>query len=253
MSTDGIVSDDLNDIELSDQEIADLIRKAKIAKRAKLHELAYAEQLRKAAIPPVFDAKQLKAFVFKRYPKIKLDQHNENIFKTLCLYFSNDPAFETIGEGFSLEKGILLFGPVGCGKTHLMDVFSINTRMPYVVVECMGVASDYEVNGEAYLNRYINPKPAYAHQNLGHDKLGWCFDDLGFEDRKKRFGNDMNTMEWVLSRAYRNGMKGKVHITTNLNRKMIEETYGPRLASRMHEMFNFIVFDINSPDRRKQA
>ena len=242
---------DCDDVELTEDELSDLIRKAKIAKAGRLASIAYAEKLRKELVRPEFSAEELQEYIFQRFPGFEIDEWNKKAFDALCLYFANDPEFENYGNDFSLSKGIMMYGPIGCGKTFLMDVFSINTKLPYNVIECLEIASDYSERGEEYLSRYFNLSPAYPQQNLGHDQIGWCFDDLGQEDTKKRFGNSMNTLEYILSRAYRNEMSGKIHITTNLTGDDIGKIYGPRLRSRMREMFNVIHFSENAPDRRK--
>jgi hypothetical protein len=40
------------------------------------------------------------------------------------------------------------------------------------------------------------------------------------------------------------------HLTTNLSATEIETMYGPRVRSRMREMFNLIAFDPKMKDKR---
>jgi hydrogenase maturation factor HypF (carbamoyltransferase family) len=82
--------------------------------------------------------------------------------------------------------------------------------------------------------------------------IGICFDDLGTEEMKKNYGNQVNVMAEVILNRYDNKHKYGwhcTHVTTNLTMAEIESEYGTRVRSRFTEMFNQIV--LHGSDRRK--
>lgn len=240
-------------IHLTDEEIASwtewALRKARYKKAGILNEIAYAKKLREKSGYIQMNFDMLKAFVIERNPDFVIDESNELIFDLLCMYFSNDPQFEE--EGYSFTKGILLRGPVGCGKTELMKVFALNSFRPYRVISCRSVADNYTIDGTKSLYQYSEPAMAYPQLNFGHDTIGQCFDDLGTEDDKKNFGNQVNVMQDVLYKIYDNRNYHNFHMTTNIGGEEIERFYGQRIRSRLREMFNVFTFDIKALDRRK--
>lgn len=241
-----------DDVELTEKELQDLIKKAKVEKAARLRTISYTEKLSKPLVYPKVSALELgiiiKKFAESSVEKFKIDETNKPIFKLLCQYFTQDPEFEQ--EGYSLKKGIMLFGNIGCGKTTLMRLFQKNVTNDYVVKSCREVADAYAKNGSDALYLYSNTLDVYAHEHYGQPKIGRCFDDLGTEKDKKHFGNELNVMEDILLNAYDNKMTGKIHLTTNLTGDEIGEVYGPRVKSRLREMCNIIAFPENAEDRR---
>jgi energy-coupling factor transporter ATP-binding protein EcfA2 len=151
-----------------------------------------------------------------------------------------------------LSKGLLLSGPVGCGKTSLMKLINLvyPPKERYLIKSCREVSYDFISNGYSALNNYSHL--SYVYREGQKVPRTWCFDDLGTENTLKYFGNDCNVMVEVLLSRYdlfiENGMK--THLTTNLTAKEIEDIYGNRVRSRLREMFNLISFDMSSRDKR---
>lgn len=209
---------------------------------------------------PSFTAEELANYAKDKGRKLEghfiVDKDNEEIFRLLCYYFTSDARFEQ--KGYSLKKGILLYGGIGCGKTTLMKVFGQNQVGSYAVVSARKVAQDYMQGGY-----YGNEKHQGCQQYFGltkaiadpfmHRELGVCFDDLGTEDNKKHYGNENNVMAEVLLNRYdrKHEIGNRTHITTNLSGIEIIEKYGDRAASRMKEVLNFIEFPSSAKDRRK--
>ena len=142
-----------------------------------------------------------------------------------------------------LEKGILLIGKIGCGKTSLMDIFRIlhYQQFRYQMLSTREIAKEFVMNGYPVLNKY------------GKKQKILCFDDLGIETSIKHFGNECNTMGEILLSRY-DIMKYDgilTHATTNLNADDLEKLYGNRVRSRLREMFNVITFPNDTPDKRK--
>ena len=142
-----------------------------------------------------------------------------------------------------LEKGILLIGKIGCGKTSLMDIFRIlhYQQFRYQMISTREIAKEFVMNGYPVLNKY------------GKKQKILCFDDLGIETSIKHFGNECNTMGEILLSRY-DIMKYDgilTHATTNLNADDLEKLYGNRVRSRLREMFNVITFPSDVPDKRK--
>jgi DNA replication protein DnaC len=153
-----------------------------------------------------------------------------------------------IKELIDLSKGILLSGPIGCGKTsimHLIKPFS-NHKSDYKIKTCREISFEFAKQGYGALL-------PYTHKLNNQNKLtGYCFDDLGAEQQIKHFGNDCNVMAEILICRYEDFIEHNslTHITTNLSATEIENLYGNRLRSRMRSMFNVISFSANSKDKR---
>ena len=176
-----------------------------------------------------------------------LPEDYEIIFK-LLVYFLQDTATAEKYQ-ISFRKGILLTGPVGCGKTSLMHL--VKLFLPgenrHIVKSCRDVCFEFSQEGYTIIRKYSN-------QSLNKDDSPktYCFDDLGTENTLKYYGNECNVMAEILLSRYDMFVyhQMRTHITTNLNGDEIEEMYGPRIRSRMREQFNLIAFDENANDKR---
>lgn len=230
---------------------------AKKAKHFQLENARWAEKIKQEKPGLKLDAENMLKYIQgkKRYNNInwELDRFNDPIVAQLCMYFTGDERCK-----LDPDKGLLIFGNVGCGKTTLMRLFNENQKSSFRIVPCKVIAdkvlkakNDADDVIREYSRLYSNSAHGLEFKN--GDSLGICFDDLGTEDEVKNFGNTRNVMADLILRCYDNyQMKGRIHITTNLTRDKIKELYGDRVASRMQEMFNAIEFPVDSPDYRRQ-
>ncbi|MCE7865197.1 MAG: ATPase [Bacteroidetes bacterium CHB5] len=176
--------------------------------------------------------------------KISVEDH-EIIFK-LIVYFVGDQ-LSARKLGLELQKGILLTGPIGCGKTSLMNLmrFVPPPERNHIMKPCRDVSFEFIQEGYEMIWRYSRMS-----FNNGHPKI-YCFDDLGTEQSLKYFGNECNVMGEILLSRYEYFISQNMitHLTTNLSATEIETLYGNRIRSRMREMFNLISF-ADSKDKR---
>jgi DNA replication protein DnaC len=149
-------------------------------------------------------------------------------------------------QQINLSKGILLSGPIGCGKTSLMHLVKPFSASDYKIKTCREISFEFAKNGYEAINNFTQK------QNFQSKLTGYCFDDLGTEQQIKHFGNDCNVMAEILISRYEHFVENKsvTHITTNLSATEIEKVYGNRLRSRMRSMFNLITFSPSSSDKR---
>ncbi len=241
-------------IELTEAEKSEALRLARKVKDQRIRSEAYIEKVKRDPVYPVLSYQDLSGYL-KRYYKesgkeLVIDQDNEIVIEQLLLYFSGSERFET-EYGMSLKKGIMLIGPVGCGKTTLMKALSYNSFNPFVVRRCEDLTGEYQKYGHDVIVANIQPVIDYPQRNFGHDLIGSCFDDLGTEDISKNFGNSANVMASIIHGRYDDSkLKGKTHFTANLTTEDIEAFYGSRVRSRLREMCNVIPFSPKSKDRR---
>lgn len=178
---------------------------------------------------------------FKIYPE------DETILYKLCIYFIRD--FEACKKlNIDPNKGILLSGPVGCGKTSLMKLLPhiVPHQIKHIVIPARNITFSFNKSGFKIIEDYGN-------------NGFYCFDDLGVETTGRHFGKDCNVMGEILLSRYelynktmslRAQSRNLSHATTNLNAQELEERYGNRVRSRMRQMFNLISFDSSSKDKR---
>jgi energy-coupling factor transporter ATP-binding protein EcfA2 len=179
--------------------------------------------------------------------KFRIHQEDYEIIFKLIVYFLGD-RLNAEKFGLDLHKGILLTGPVGCGKTSIMNLMRMvpPPERNHTMKTCRDVSFEFIQEGYEVIWRYSRMS-----FNNNHPKI-YCFDDLGTEQSLKYFGNECNIMgEIVLSRYdYFISQRMVTHVTTNLSSSEIETQYGNRLRSRLREMFNLISFHNSAQDKR---
>ena len=148
----------------------------------------------------------------------------------------------------NLSKGILLTGPIGSGKTALMNLMKYLTPIEYkfYIKPCRDVSFEFIQEGYQTIHKYSIGQLYHSEAKL------ICFDDLGVENNLKYFGNECNVMAEILLSRYDLFVAKKLltHITTNLSASEIENIYGNRVRSRLRAMFNLIAFDKSTLDKR---
>lgn len=172
--------------------------------------------------------------------KFRIFEEDHEILYKLCNYFIKDES-NCKKLGLDLGKGILLSGPVGCGKTCLMRLLRhlAPHERPYEVIPSRNITFAFNNIGFKIV------------EDFGDSKF-YCFDDLGVEPTGKFFGKDCNVMGEVLLSRFELLIKYNIrtHATTNLNTQELEERYGSRVRSRMRQLFNLIAFKEDSLDKR---
>ncbi len=101
--------------------------------------------------------------------KFKIFDEDWEILFKLCNYYIRDEA-NCKKLGIDIHKGILLSGPVGCGKTSLMKLLRhmVPHQKPYEVIPTRNIAFAFNNIGYKIIEDY-------------GDKKFYCFDDLGVE------------------------------------------------------------------------
>lgn len=170
----------------------------------------------------------------------KIYEEDEVVLYKLCIYFIRD--FDACAKlNIDPNKGILLSGPVGCGKTSLMKLLRhiVPHQKSYELIPARNITFAFNNIGYKTIQEYGN-------SNF------YCFDDLGVETTGRHFGKDCNVMGEILLSRYDLFLQRKIrtHATTNLNALELEERYGNRVRSRMRQLFNLIAFDKESMDKR---
>jgi len=180
--------------------------------------------------------------------KFKLQKDDLQLILKLAGYFLRDEEF-CAKENINLDKGIMLTGPIGSGKTSLLNIcrFLGQGKNNFIIKSTRDITFEFIQDGYFVIHKY-------SRGNLySSNYRNYCFDDLGSEQNMKLYGNECNVMaEILLSRYDLFISKGlQTHVTTNLSATELELAYGNRLRSRLREMLNLISFDTKVPDKRK--
>lgn len=185
-------------------------------------------------------------------PHFEIDPSDVELIYKLLVYAIGDQENASRLQ-LNLRKGIMLTGPVGCGKTSLMKLigFFFPRENQFLIKPTREVSLEFERDGFGVINLYS--KGSYFKWGNTPIPKAWCFDDLGLEHTPKYFGNECNVMAEILLARYDLFVAKRMmtHITTNLSASELEAIYGNRIRSRMREMFNLIAFDSLATDKRK--
>lgn len=173
--------------------------------------------------------------------EFRIFEEDHAIIYNLSNYYIRD-AESCEKAGIDIHKGILLSGPVGCGKTSLMRLlrYIVPHQRIYEVIPSRNITFAFN---------HIGYKVIEDYGNQGF----FCFDDLGVEPLGRHYGKDCNVLGEILISRHELLLNHKVltHATTNLNAEEMEERYGNRVRSRMRQLFNLVAFDSKVVDKRK--
>jgi len=251
-------------ITLTEEETAGALLEAKRRKQLILDEerRREMEESNRRFLFGNWDVTLTRNYMLARAEKIfkgafRVDAENQAFVELMCLYFAKDPIFVDAAaqcgiKDPSLEKGLLLGGAVGVGKTWLMQLFSRNRRQVYFIRSAKLIADAFGKDGEEGMGpfTFLNKLPVNDMDNFYHPNAGLCIDDIGTEELKIHYGNRKNVIGDLIEKRYELGNTGTLlHMTTNLTMDQVKEFYGVRVGSRLRETMNIILQ--KGRDRRK--
>ncbi len=167
--------------------------------------------------------------------KFVLDEINKPVIVQLWLYLIYDNRFEG-----NLDKGILLQGNVGVGKTLLMEsfVYMQNHLRNYHKTEA---GKRYQSATFIHSTQIAEKMKNFDGTGVNITKCHLTIDEIGREAKQVMdFGNVTCPMaELISARADKPII---THGTTNFNFETLinEDNYGEMIGDRMRSMFNFI-------------
>ncbi|CAN5418264.1 ATPase [soil metagenome] len=177
----------------------------------------------------------------------KINEEDKPLIYGLISYFLKD---EPVASKLciDLNKGILLTGPVGCGKTSILTLMRYFEKAEhrFIIKPCREVSFEFIKDGYETIHKYSRSS------FKKHEPQAYCFDDLGTENTLKYYGNECNVMAEILLSRYDLFVSRQLitHLTSNLSAGEIESAYGNRVRSRMREMFNLVAFGEEVKDKR---
>lgn len=181
-------------------------------------------------------------------PKFRIfDEDRATILKLLCWFLRDDAVAEK--EGLCLDKGILLTGPPGCGKSAIMKIISTicEPSRKFIIKSSPRIALEFASEGYKAIDRY-----AVRSFCLDQNPRTVCFDDLGGECDMLSYEIHFTSLARILSFRYQMFMEHKMitHITTNLNNAGLEDCYGPDLRRSLSQMLNQVAFPGKSVNKK---
>ncbi len=167
-----------------------------------------------------------------------IDEQNEPIIKQLYLYLTLDDRFS--GD---LNKGIMLMGKYGCGKTIIMQSL---VEMYNTVIHSLHIQRPLlKFFKSSDLQNILKGKPSNF-----YSKMPLVIDEFGREPKQiMDFGNLRSPMIELLCERYDTG--AWTHGTSNFTLETLcsENQYGKMTGGRLKSMFNFI--ELKGESRRR--
>lgn len=169
-------------------------------------------------------------------PGFVIDNDNRHLINSLFYYVNgkSHPRFM-----LDPKKGVLLFGPVGTGKSTIIRILGELLRLNgqgYATINCSYLTTQYASTGLEALN-----SSTFNETEVGYKPVNRAFDELGREPRPaKYYGNDLNVMQYILQCRYEIRDKVRTFATTNLRPEGLSDLYGQYIADRVGEMFTLV-------------
>lgn len=175
-------------------------------------------------------------------PDFQITPENQQIVFSIFRYFLLQPDFNEFGvikNKAGLEKGLLVYGDYGVGKSRLFDAIheigkiilehTRNTQLWFPRISTIHMLTRYYESQK-------DPTSNFKLEDYYRGKL--YLDDLGKED--KAYNREEIIGKLLFERHRR---KLKTLVTTNENPSAIAARYGNHIGDRLPEMFNIIKWE----------
>jgi DNA replication protein DnaC len=162
-----------------------------------------------------------------------IDDNNKDILGNLKYWLFNDEKCI-----FDLNKGILLLGPVGCGKTLILETFcKLYNRIAKKIISPLIMITNSRV-----LRKEIIVDPQQ------HNRRHLYIDDLGKEpNHVNNYGTDEKPIAELF--YYRSRCKVFTFGTANYNLESFAKFYGTSTVDRFKDIFNIV--ELKGESKRK--
>lgn len=152
----------------------------------------------------------------------KFDENNIEFINQMYFYLSGDPKFN--GDH---NKGILLLGAIGAGKTFLMqcmfEIILLYNRIIVAEVHSKNLANEIEAKGMEYYRK----RPMYVQ-------------DIGKEEKSvNHYGTIKKPFEDLISFRYTTG--AVTFGCGNYKMDTYQDFYSTHIVDRMKELFNIVI------------
>ncbi|MDG1805915.1 hypothetical protein [Flavicella sp.] len=179
-----------------------------------------------------------------------VDDENRKYVLELLSYFSKSEKFGSQGvvkNTCSLEKGLFVFGPCGCGKSDLFEIFR---RMGFYLAKYGHMqmyfkgytAKDIVANKIEFSKKLNERDPSIRKINIETGNI--YLDDVGTEP--KFFSQEL--ISDYLQQRYSKEKENpyRTFITSNSSVSELSARYGIQVEDRFREMFNIIKWEGDS-------
>lgn len=183
-------------------------------------------------------------------PKFVVNENNKRILRLLLLYFTGSKDFTAFATELgiiepSLNKGLMMVGGVGTGKSLLFDIFKKYTGQilranSFRSYTSIAIIDDVNVNGVEYLELF--------NENFGYPITCYIDDIASKNEVVKHYGTEYNVIEQLLSIRYNifSRYKKLTHVSSNKYPNEFKGLYDIRVIDRMKEMFNILELNCES-------
>ncbi len=184
-------------------------------------------------------------FLEKWFPEYKIDSDNEEQIRQIGAWADRDENFSKMGSLFHLDRGLILCGGVGVGKT---DIFAILNKYLREYMRSNYAFSTHVVWKQAgqFVKEGYSSFDEFETGNRYFDELCLTDDTNGQPMREyvQHYGNKLLIGSEIIMMRYNSFKRAgfQTHFSTNATSDQLRDIYKERAFDRLIEMCNFIVF-----------